>query len=191
MRSSYIQNNYGEVFHAIISAFVPTLCVELGVLDGYSTLHIAKGLRDLNRSDTVLWSYDLFDSYPYKHGEMGDVRAMLEKEGVSDLVQLVKQDAYEAHNNFNDASVHMLHVDISNTGDTIDKIMERWDNKIVHHGIIIFEGGTEERDEVEWMKKYSARPIKPALEQNKIIEEHYVFATYLKFPGLTMLLKKR
>lgn len=191
MRSSYIQNNYGEVFYAIISAFVPTLCVELGVLDGYSTLHIARGLRDLNRSDTVLWSYDLFDSYAYKHGEIGNVRAMLEKEGVSQLVQLVKQDAYEAHNNFNDESVHMLHVDISNTGDTVDKIMELWDPKIVHHGIILFEGGTEERDEIEWMKKYNARLIKPALENNKIIEQRYVFATYLKFPGLTMLLKKR
>ena len=191
MRSSYIQNNYGEVLYAIVSAFVPTLCVELGVLDGYSTLHIARALRDLNRSDTVLWSYDLFDDYPYKHGKAEDVRAMLEKEGVSHLVQLVKKDAYEAHEEFNDESVHLLHVDISNTGDTVDKIMERWDSKIVYHGIILFEGGTDERDEIEWMKKYNARLIKPALENNKIIADRYVFATYLKFPGLTILLKKR
>ncbi len=41
------------------------------------------------------------------------------------------------------------------------------------------------------MIKYNAKPIKPELENNQIIKDNYIFATYLKFPGLTMLLKKR
>ena len=39
MRSSYIQNNYGDVFYRMITTYRPRKCVELGVLDGYSTLH--------------------------------------------------------------------------------------------------------------------------------------------------------
>ncbi len=41
------------------------------------------------------------------------------------------------------------------------------------------------------MKKYESASIKQELETNPIIEKNYVFATYMKFPGLTCLLKKR
>ncbi len=69
--------------------------------------------------------------------------------------------------------------------------MEQWDEKIPVGGIILFEGGTEERDQVEWMTKYKAAPIKPAIENNPIIKARYSYFIYTDFPGLTMLLKRR
>lgn len=185
MRSSYIENNYDEVFFAIIRAFQPINCVELGVLDGFSAFHIARALEANGRG--ILNAYDLFEDYAFKHGSQEEVSRLLTGKSVN----LHKKDAYTVAADYPDASVDFLHVDISNNGDTFDKIMEQWDPKLVCGGIICFEGGTEERDQVEWMVKYGFRPIKPAIEQNKIVEAKYIFGTYLKFPGLTMLLKKR
>ena len=189
MRSSYIENDYGQVFYNVVRRFGAPVAVELGVLDGYSTYHIARALKDYGNGH--LNAYDLWEDYEFKHGAMTEVKQMLEEKGVSEYVSLFKEDAYKVSENYSDRTVHLLHVDISNTGDTIATIMEQWDRKIVHGGIIFFEGGSAERDNIEWMIKYNKPPIKKALETNPIILEKYIYATYLKFPSLTMLLKKR
>lgn len=186
MRSSYIENNYGEVFRAIIDAFKPKNCVELGVLDGYSTSFICGALQ--KNGDGTLTAYDLFEDYPFKHGNYKDV-----SERLADYknLTLVPADAFKVHERYGAGSVDFLHVDLSNTGETVRKIMQAWDEKMVQGGVILFEGGTEERDQIEWMIKYKAEPIKPEIETNPIIQARYIYGTYLKFPGLTMLLKKR
>jgi len=181
--SSYEQNNFGEVITAHITSFKPVNCVELGVLDGYSTLSIARGL--LENGHGYLNAYDLFEDYPFKHGMKTEVEKKIKDLGIprgSVAVYIHKLDAYEAHNQYANNTVHFLHVDISNTGETVRRIMESWDPKMVQGGIILFEGGTEERDQVDWMIRYNKNPI---------INEKYVYGTYLDFPGITVLLKKR
>lgn len=189
MRSSYIQNNYADIFKAIIDGFKPVTAVELGILDGYSTMAIGLGLQKNGRG--TLHSYDLFDDYQYKHGNEKQVRDLLFEYGLENVVTVIKQDAWKVADLFNDGTVDFLHVDISNTGETVRRIMAQWDQKMVTGGIICFEGGTAERDYVDWMSKYNMPPIKTEMETNPIIKEKYIFGTYLKFPGLTMLLKKR
>lgn len=185
MRSSYIQNNYDDVFFANVRAYQPINCVELGILDGFSAFHIGRGLQANGRG--ILNAYDLFEGYKYKHGDQEEVFRTLQ--GMP--VNIHKKDAFEVFKDYADNTVDFLHVDISNNGDTFDKIMDQWDLKIVQGGVILFEGGSQERDEVDWMVKYNFRPIKPAIEQNKIVEDKYIFGTYLPFPSLTVLLKKR
>jgi hypothetical protein len=195
MRSSYIQNNYDDVLFSIVTAWRPTVCVELGVLDGYSTIAIGKALKYLadNKFMTSghLDAYDLFDEYEFKHGDMNEVLSRIGDHDLIDHVSLNKMDAFDVHEKYQNNTVYFLHVDISNTGETVKKIMDLWDPKMVVGGIILFEGGTEERDEIEWMKKYNVLPIKPEIESNPIINSKYVYGTYLPFPGMTMLLKKR
>ena len=189
MISSYAQNNYAEVFYSIVTGFKPVVCVELGILHGYSTLAIARGLEKNKQGH--LDAYDLFDSYLYNHGDKEEVRQGLLEAGLESYVTLNKDDAFCVHNNYQDNSVHFLHVDLSNTGEIVRKIMQTWDSKMIAGSLILFEGGTEERDKVEWVSKYNKEPIKPELEKNPIIAERYIFGTYFKFPGLTVLLKKR
>jgi hypothetical protein len=194
MRSSYIQNNYGEVFFTLVEAFRPMNVVELGVLDGYSTLAIARGLKHIDEWKRVnnphLNAYDLWDGYPYKHGDLYKVNDMLKEQGVGEYVTLQEGDAFEVWRNHEDRTVHFLHVDISNTGDILRRIMEVWDPKIRNGGLVVVEGGTEERDQVEWMVKYEMEPIRPEIFKNKRINLNYVYGTYRKFPGLTVMLKK-
>lgn len=176
----------------MIRGYKPHLAVELGVLHGYSTLAILEGMKANCHGE--LHSYDLFEDYPFNHGSMEEVRARIEAAGYPCCgvnYQLRKMDAFMVHELYPENSVGFLHVDLSNDGDIVRRIMELWDPKMVYGGIICFEGGTEERDRVEWMVKYGNAAMKPELEKNKIIEDKYVMGTYLEFPGLTVLLKKR
>lgn len=194
MHSSYARNNYADVFKAIVGAFQPTLCVELGVLEGYSTIAIAQGLKEnfeRGGGRGHLAAHDLFASYEFRKSPIEITRANVEAAGVSDFVTLHQQNALSVHEDYSDNSVWLLHVDLSNDGLTVRNIMSRWDAKMLQGGIILFEGGTEERDNVDWMIKYKKESLKKELETNPIISEKYVFATYMKFPGLTCLLKKR
>jgi predicted O-methyltransferase YrrM len=184
--SSYEQNHYEDVFKLMVKSFQPCNCVELGVLDGYSTSAIADGLQFNGRG--IVKAYDLFEDYEFNHRNYADVAKKFEG---NQHVEIIKKDAFSVHEEYGDRSVDFLHVDLSNDGSIIRKIMEQWNDKMVYGGLILFEGGSEERDNIEWMKKYNKEPIKPELESNKIIEDNvYVFCTYLKFPSLTVLLRK-
>jgi len=196
MTSSYEKNNYGEVFELITRAAFPRVTVELGVLHGYSTLHICKGLKFLKDhwgADFKFDAYDLFEDYPYNHANMADVRKTLDDNGYKDTVTLHKEDAFEVYKHYENRTISLMHVDLSNTGETVRKIMEQWDQKLVHNGIILFEGGSVERDNVEWMIKYNAPSIRKEMRENPIINRGvgwYAVGTYNKFPSLTMLYKR-
>ena len=189
MRSSYAPAKYDEVLTQLVVGFRPTICVELGVLDGFSACALAEGLRTNGAGH--LDAYDLFDQYPYKHGEQTAVQAELDAKGLTPWVTLHQADAYTVHERYEHNTVYVLHVDISNDGETIRRIMSAWDEKMVIGGVVIFEGGSSERDQEPWMLAYQKPPIKTAIETDPILNSRYVYATYLKWPSLTTCLKKR
>lgn len=206
MRSSYIENDYGSLLTEYIfcGTWQPSSLVELGVLDGYSTLALAKGVEKLNRLKNFtppFDAYDLFEDYEFKHGKQEEVQNLLKEHGVDKFVNLRKGNAYEVHTNYPDVQydstgeqitrgIDFLHIDISNTGDTLRKIMELWHPKMSWRALILIEGGSEERDNVEWMRKYNAPSIKKEIETNPIINKYYHYGTYLRYPGLTVMLRK-
>jgi predicted O-methyltransferase YrrM len=190
--SSYIKNDYGSLFSAIVRLREPSHLVELGVLNGYSTLHIAKALKENHKATgikSVLAAYDLWEGYLFKRGDIEEVSNMLKEEGVVEYVLLLKGDAFEVYDNLPNGYVDFLHVDISNDGDKLRRIMELWNPKIAPKGTILLEGGSEERDKVDWMLKYNKAPIKPELESNEIIQNEYRYITYTKFPSVTRMTK--
>jgi len=192
MRSSYIDNDYGKVFERTIFIFRPHKCVELGVLDGYSTLWIARGAKRgkvINNHPAYLNAYDLWEDYPYKHGNMKDVQTILDNNDVSDCVTLHKKDAFTVHEDYDKNSVCFLHVDLSNDGEVLREIVDRWDDKLSFGGMMMFEGGSEERDNVDWMLKYGKKPIRKEINTNVILNKKYLFATYYAFPSLSVFIK--
>ena len=186
MRTSYKENDFGEIFYKLVISYKPETVVELGILDGYSTLHIAKGLS-VNGSGH-LYGYDLWDEYAYKHGDMDDVHEMLLDNRVSQHVTMYKGDAFEVYEEWADDTIDFLHVDISNDGKVIREIMELWHPKV--SGMIAFEGGSMERDNVDWMDKYGKESIVEELRTNKIVNENYVYYTYKDFPSMTIMFRR-
>ena len=193
IESSYAQNELGEILKAYVVGFMPVTLVELGVLHGYSAHYIARGIKELHEFQgmkCVLDAYDLFEDYPYKHGNKEEVENGLKEAGLSDYVRLYKGDAFQVQENYEDGKVEFLHVDISNTGETLERVMELWHPKMCVRGLIMFEGGSEERDQIEWMTKYNKKPIKPVVDTHPIIQRDYWYGTYWRFPSLTVLFRK-
>jgi len=198
MRSSYTINDYGPLIEEYVLTWQPSSYVELGVLDGYSTLHIAKGLKRIHQLrgwKPTLDAYDLFDDYQFKHGNKEEVADLLKSEGVSDYVNLQSGDAYKVHANYPDVTfdkrgVEFLHIDISNTGKVLSDIMALWHPKISGRAIVMIEGGSEERDNVGWMKKFDKPSIKAEIESSELINKYYHYGTYFRYPSLTVLLRK-
>ena len=135
-------------------------------------------------------AYDLWESYRYRHGDMESVQKLIDSEGLTEFVTLHKGDAFEVHKNYDKKSVSFLHVDISNDGEILERIMELWHPKMQGGAIIAFEGGSKERDKVDWMKKYNKKPIYPVIYKNEIINKYYVYGTYKLFPSLTVMMNK-
>ncbi len=89
MHSSYEQNNFGQLLRNYMVNLRPINCVELGVLDGYSALHIALGAKDmltLYGHITYFHAYDLFEDYEFKHGSLPEVQQLMKDNGVDQFV---------------------------------------------------------------------------------------------------------
>lgn len=192
IRSSYIKNNYGNVFEIIVYLFEPITIVECGVLDGYSTMHIAYSLK-YNREKKGIYSqffaYDLWDKYDFKHGNISEVFDMLSKKGLDKYVELCYGDAFEVYENYHDFSIDLLHMDISNDGNTLMKTIDIWGKKISKNGIILFEGGSKERDNIDWMKKYDKVPINETLKVMQLHKKGWKYFTLESFPSMIVLIK--
>lgn len=183
MRSSYQENNYDELFSALIAIHKPKVIVETGVLDGFSLLAMAEASDP--RSD--IFAYDLFEDYEFKHGQQKEVQERLDMRSCKN-VKLVKQDAIEAAKNHEDNSVDFLHIDISNDGDVLEKMFDVWTSKIKVNGIIVFEGGSGERDYVEWMQIHKKRSVRQ-FKRTNLFDSRFEYVTLTPFPSLTICRK--
>lgn len=193
MRSSYKDKNYGAVLSSLVIGKRPELCVEFGVLDGYSTIHIASAIkfnRDSFGIDGQLWCWDLWDSYEYNRGSQEEVQERIDSYGLAPFVKLSKGDAFEVSGIFPYNSIDFLHFDISNDGDILKKMIQIWGPKMKPYGMIAFEGGSEERDNIEWMIEYNKKPIREELKNNKTIKDDFHYFVMTAFPSMTILQKK-
>jgi len=181
LRSSYKENNYGKLFESLSTIHQPKVIVECGVLDGYSLVHLARGCPDAQ-----VWGFDLFGDYEYTHGDYEVVLHVLLEEFDS-RVKLVRKNSLEAAEQFEDGVVDMLHLDISNDGEKLQKLFDVWDAKLRSGGLLIFEGGSPERDENAWMLKYNRLPIRCA--KSKLSGMKYEYVTLLPYPSITICRK--
>jgi predicted O-methyltransferase YrrM len=193
MRSSYAENNFGSILRALILAQLPRLVIECGVLDGYSAFHIAHALRfnaqKMKRQSEFI-AYDLWEEYRYKHGNFNKVASMLREQNLLNKhVNLHYGNAFNVYSYYQDGAVDFLHMDISNDGDILRKTIDHWGPKIAHGGIIAFEGGSVERDNVEWMKKYDRNPIAPEVV-NISFDTEFDAQVFPMFPSMTLFFKR-
>lgn len=189
IRSAYKKNNIGRTLEIITLGNKPRLIVECGILDGYSLYHFAKATKANSEARYFkghVIAYDLFDEYEYNHGNAVDVHNLLAHEGVADYVTILQGDAYKVHDQFSVGEIDLLHIDISNDGETFLKIFDLWNEKIARKGRIIFEGGSVERDQVEWMSKYDKLPIRKVLP-TLASKEGWQLIVLKDWPSLTIM----
>lgn len=169
--SSYTPNNIGKSIYDIIIKYKPKKIIDFGLLYGYSTVCLAQAVKDNGFGEII--GYDLFEEYPYKASDKSIVENNLKYYNLEKYVTLKKMDFNDWIENYNE-DFDLLHLDISNNGDIISKIYNKYPNSK-----IIFEGGTEQRDNIEWMIKYD-KPKMLSIQSKtnyKIINNN--------FPGLS------
>lgn len=172
MKSSYKKNNYRQIFRDL--AHDKKFIVEFGILDGYS-------LKAFADTGNKVFGIDLFENYQYNRADYWDI---VQKFKDYSNVYFSHGDFYKAFHWFRDESIDLLHIDISNDADVYEFAINHYWKKVRKDGLMILEGGSEERDNVEWMKKYNKKPINSYLKslslKYKIIE---------KYPSITIFKK--
>lgn len=175
--SSYTQNELGKKLASLVLQEKPKNIVEFGVLNGYSTLWLGKAVASLNNRGHV-YGYDLWDDYDFKYGSFEDVKLRIKHYELEDWITLGKMDIFEWAED--PLPFDLLHVDISNDGEKLEALYNLLKGRPQTSGaVMVFEGGTEERDQVEWMIKYGKKPICQANIPYTVIDE--------RFPGLSLV----
>jgi len=175
IESSYHTSTIGKTLYDQVLKHKPKKIVEIGTLHGYTTVIMAMALDELGKGH--INAYDLFEEYPYKHPTFEGTMKNIEHYGLSKYVTLAKKDLDSWLANPEDFD--MLYFDISNTGDTVDAVYAAVKDRIKKGAIVLFEGGSKERDQVEWISKYNKRPIGEAKAPYTVIDS--------SFPSLSML----
>ena len=178
--SSYKENDLGQVLYDTVIKYKPKKIVEFGCLYGYSTISMAQAIRDLDMGGEII-AYDLWDKYQYRHTQMQVTQKSIDDYKLTEYVKLRDCD-YEKWLD-NPEPFDLLHLDIGSTGDLIFKTFFKLQEYIQAGSIIVFEGGTIERDNVEWMSKYNKIPI----YQFKSVIKYDILSS--KFPSISIIKK--
>ena len=180
--SSYEKNNYGDFFYALMRLYQPEKVVELGTKAGYSAYHIARGLQANGKG--TLDCYDLWEKYPF-HSVPKSVAQENLKE-FRDIIGFKLGNVIGVDKTYK--TVDILHVDVSNEGTVLEKIIPHWIDKVSQ--LIIMEGGSPERDKVPWMIKYKKEPIVKWLKAFKKRRKDIEYFTIEPLPSITIINKK-
>ena len=184
LRSSYAARGYGSLLYALARVLRPRVAVEIGLLQGFSLLAVAAALRD-NAAGHIT-GYDLFDAYPYRHADRDHVSRQVTALQLQSWVTLEAGEVHDIHQHWD--VVDYLHVDVSNTGDTYRRVFGNWSSKV--RQVIVFEGGSDERDAVAWMREYGKPPIAPAVHELRRAYPQWSFTVLQPFPSMTIACKR-
>lgn len=176
IESSFRENDIGRTLYDLVLEKKPKVIIEWGVLHGYSTVAMAMALDEVGEGHIT--GYDLFEDYPYNHPTVEGTQANIDRYGLGKYVTLARGD-FDAWIK-DPEPFDLLHVDISNKGDTIRALYEATKGRIKEGAIVLFEGGAKgDREEIPWMKKYGFSKISESGVPYEVIDA--------RFPSLSML----
>jgi predicted O-methyltransferase YrrM len=180
MRSSYKNNDitYSDLLSTITQLVKPKKILEIGILDGFSLESFIKS----SNNTTEIHAFDIFDDF---NGNHSDMNTMISRFEHFPNVKIAYGNFYNIHDIV--TTYDLIHIDIANTGDIIKYAMDHYFSKLTDNGVIIFEGGSISRDNVEWMIKYDKPKIYPILHEYK--KAGYNIKTYGDLPSITVITK--
>ena len=182
-RDVHLHFPYGPEIYELILKHKPLKIVEFGVSKGYITIIMALALKELGKGRIIAYDswQDIMKDEIGSKPKMSKTIKNLEKYGVDDIVELRKKDFWDwikLPEEFD-----LFHLDIDNDGNKVLHLYEAVKDQIDSGKIVIFEGGSEERDNASWMKKFARMPITSV--KNKVGYQTIVKA----WPSLSIIKK--
>lgn len=180
MNSSYNNNiNFGDIISTITFLKKPKKIVECGILEGYS---LSKFIEN-SSINTSIDAYDIFDEFNGNHAVKKNIIELFSQHK---NVNINYGDFYKVWKKYPNKSIDILHIDIANNGDVYDFMFQKYVDKLKDDGIIIMEGGSKDRDNIEWMIKYNKPKIQPILNK---YNNKYNIHTIGVIPSITVITK--
>lgn len=182
LKSSYNNSNlsYSHMFQTLVASVNPKRVVEFGILKGYSLQCFADFCADECKID----AYDIFEKFNGNGANKNEICNMFSK---SNNINIGELDFYIGWKNYMDKSIDILHIDIANNGDVYRFVIDKYLQKISDNGVIILEGGSEERDNVEWMTKYNKPSINDYLTELSVNRKDLIVSTINVYPSMTII----
>ena len=183
-KSSYTKSvlNYGHIFQLLVGLYQPKVIVEFGILGGFSLSNFVMA-GDSMKIKPSITAYDIFDKFNGNHANL-EIHEIFKN---NENVKILEGDFFETYRDIPDQSIDILHIDIANDGLIYKFAVENYMRKLSPKGIMILEGGSQERDEVEWMIKYNKPKIQDYLENN--LKNGFNYIIMNKFPSVTIISK--
>jgi len=176
MKSSYLNKiDYSDLFKLLCFFTKPKNIIEIGILEGYSLEQFIN-----NTEDCIIKAYDIFDEFDGN----GSSYKIIEKFKEYKNVEINYGDFYKLHKNIDNNSQDIIHIDIANNGDVYEDAIKNYMNKLKKNGILLLEGGSKERDNVEWMIKYNKPKINSIINKYK---NKYEIITIGTIPSITII----
>lgn len=198
--SSYAAHQLGRLLYSVAWNLKPTDIVEFGVLEGYSLIAFAQYQRDRYRGEewggqmmsVSVGGYDLFEDYPFKHSSKDTVISNLNRWVPGNKVIVEKRGFEDWFLNEWERSParRLFHLDISNDGDKLKMVLDaarERQNRVgdLDDSWMLVEGGSHERDNVEWMKKFNRPSLREALER-EVPPGNWTLVTD-EFPSISLI----
>ena len=181
MNSSYTNSvDFGDIISTITFIQQPKKIVECGILEGYS---LSKFIEN-SSNKTSIDAYDIFDKFNGNHAIKDKI---FKQFSPYENVNINYGDFYKIFKDYSDKSIDILHIDVANNGDVFEFVFQNYINKIKDTGVILMEGGSKKRDDVEWMIKYNKPKIQPIIQK---YNKQYNIKTIGDFPSITIISKK-
>lgn len=171
LESSYALNNLGRTLYDFVRYHKPDVIIDFGVLNGYSTICMAQAVRENGKGRIKV--YDLFDKYEYNHAQLEKLVHTFKEYGVMDFIDIEERNFFDWIKN--PEPFDLIHIDISNTGDIVDMF-----HTLQGKGVVLFEGGSADRDRAGWMVKYNKKPINDSKMKFQVVNPN--------FPSISLLL---
>lgn len=180
--SSFRGTPIGKSLYDYVKDARPSLILELGVLNGFSSICFLQAIRDVGAPCRLI-SVDLFEKYDYNScsliNYLSNVSPYYSTHSChsviqSDALRLNYSNLLSTFPEYSQQSA-LAFVDLSNDATVLKKVFDSINLNI------LFEGGTSERDDIEWMKLYDKIPIASLLNTD------YNYSIVCKdFPSLSL-----
>ena len=175
MMSSYKNNlNYGDLLETITFIQKPKSILEIGILDGFSLKCFAD-----NSHNAKIDAYDIFDEF---NGNHANKEQLIEKFKEFNNVTVEYGNFYELYKS--EDKYDIIHIDIANNGDVYEFSINNYLPKLNTNGLLILEGGSKQRDNIEWMIKYNKPKIQPVLKK---YNDKINIKTIGEIPSITLI----
>ncbi len=181
LASSYNNNlNYEQIFQAIVFAINPSNIIEFGILNGFSLLSMIK----VANISCKIQAYDIFDDFNGNCANKNDLDKIFKQYS---NVSINYGDFYKVYQTLS-SELDIIHIDIANNGNVYKFALKYYLPLLRKGGILLLEGGSQARDNVSWMIKYSKPKIRPIIDELKLRKDIKVHIIE-QFPSLTIIYK--